>query len=207
MLYTYLKDLRNRIALEPVSKKAVAMTSHLRSRKRRNLIDRVTLDYRGPVIPIGSSKFTAVDGLFLYGDITPTASSLASKPELINGSFATCTDFLGYYEAMGADLGSAQTVSIIKLFMNSYFDNPTSWWSDAFGYMAIYSSSDNSSWTLRQEYNPGPFAADSGTLFHTTLTLNTPVSARYWKVVVSSAGVATAPNYDNSYGAEIELYS
>ncbi len=148
-------------------------------------------------------------GLRNNWDSTPTSSVLTARPCLIDGDYSTICEMGGTYESVGVDFGSEKEVGSIKLTVVTYTEDITTvWYNETFDDFYIYTSSDNSTWTL-QETIEGPeiiiTGAKSGYII---LTLTTPLTARFFKVYAGIGWVIindTSP--DNLRVNEIEFFT
>lgn len=147
-------------------------------------------------------------GIWLNGDFTPTTSTLTDKPCLIDADKSTeCTVKINGKISVGLNLGSSKTVtSIIIYFMVSSGTLISQWLSGDFDGFSIYTSNDNSSWTLRQEWDNPTLVVDAPTLAHVELELSTPVAAQYVKVWPKDNGWYCS-GVDYLKVAELEAYA
>jgi len=153
------------------------------------------------------SKLTPVAGLYGGIDSTPLNTIMTINSAVIDGDLMTAAvGFWHLYESFGVDLGSAYNPAFIK-----FYDNYAAG-TDYTVTLNVYYSSDNSTWTLL-----GNYSKEAGNILRTggspgiwTITLNTSISARYWRIYgaasspasVTIGGVSTA-----SYLTEMEMYT
>jgi len=129
--------------------------------------------------------------------------SLGNKSTVIDGNkTAEIGSFNGWnviYESYGLDLGSAQTVGSFKIY-----DNYGSGTVNNAQVIVLYGS-DNSNWTnhetLEWPTNIQRTGANPGIW---TMTLNVPVSARYWRIYI--AGVFSVDSVSVGF-TELEAYT
>jgi len=152
-------------------------------------------------------QFTLTDGLYKDSDNTPTSSVLTTGiAALVNGNLATeAVAFSVNKDSVGFDLGVSKTVTRMRRYDgNSASDNIYT--GGGFDSLAIYSSDDNSTWTLHQTYDPVVrIDTGSGNVHYVELTLTTPAAARYWKMHAPENAIA-AFNGDQLNCTEVEAW-
>lgn len=128
-------------------------------------------------------------GLWSDDDATPLSSVLTTKVCLIDADVTSdCTGVVDSAMSAGIDLGSTKLVNkLILRLLSSEITFPTVW--GAKDSIVVYSSPDNSTWTLEQTFDAPTLVADDDYIGHVELILTTPVSTRYFKIYASDGGL------------------
>jgi hypothetical protein len=163
------------------------------------------------VMEVLGTAITPSAGIWLSPDGTPLSSTLTAKACLIDADWAAdCTGAVGN-DTVGVDLGSSQDVGAIILGLCSvtgvFTDSWGGYYSTSYDSFHVYSSDDNSTWTLRESFN-APGMINDGTQYgHVCLKLATPFNARYIKLGTDGGGWAQVSNGENLRATEIEVYA
>ncbi len=152
-------------------------------------------------------KDYTVSGLKDLTDTIPTSTALIAETKVVDGDFLTEVDsYWNKNKSYGVDLGESHTVTRLRAHCNTLNSTPTSWEGPFNDSVTVYSSSDNSTWTLVELFN-APTIYDSGLrkwIFDCLLT--TPTAARYWKIHADES-LATNPSSANIRICEIEVFT
>lgn len=127
-------------------------------------------------------------GLYRAPDAAPhTSGSMSPDPNIIDDNRLTRSN-TGYFQAnesVGVQLEAAVEVSeiVIEGDTNGTTEH-TSYFSTSHDSVSVYKSNNGSDWTFVEQFDAPPFTAVSGFIpVDITLTLTTPATAQYWKVV------------------------
>lgn len=147
---------------------------------------------------------TPSDGLYNASDTTPTSSTLSSLPGLINSDYTD--DPSSYWtggKSYGLDLGSAKSVTSLVVYSSIYGSGEmNASWDD----LEVYSSSDNSSWTLVDTLEGSVDCSVVQESDHCHFEVEFPeTSARYFKVY-SPSGIAFGAGGTSAKVSELEAY-
>ena len=132
-----------------------------------------------------------------------TGYVLGNAPSVINGDKTTAISSVnGYnviYESYGLDLGSVQTVGSFKIY-----DNNGSGTAFNAQIIVLYGS-DNNNWINHETLTyPTEIQRTGGNPGIWTVTLNVPISARYWRIYIG--GVFSVDATSASF-TELEAYT
>jgi len=151
-----------------------------------------------------SPVLTEVAGLRLDADTLPLSSTLTNEPALINDN--TTTPVAASWEqnnSYGFDMGSPVAIDGIEVW--NYVDSISTlytWQSGAHNQTGIYSSNDNSTWTLiKNVIKPPVFSAGPNT-FNFRCMFDVPITARYFKITNAESVVG---NLQTSEGVDLEI--
>jgi hypothetical protein len=143
-------------------------------------------------------------GLRLDDDNTPLSSTLTNEPALIDDN--TTTPVAASWEqddSYGFDMASPVAIDGIEVW--NYVDSTSTlytWQSGAHNKTGIYSSNDNSTWTLiKNVIRPPVFTAGPNT-FNFRCMFDVPVTARYFKIT-NEGGVVD--NLQTSEEVDLEI--
>lgn len=156
------------------------------------------------------AKLTPTAGLKLEPDTAPhTSGTMSAASGIIDGVLYTAATGAYWYThySYGIDLGAEQTVEKLTVSCNPGPVTPTSWYSSSHDSLAVYKSSDGSSWTQVQQFD-GPSITHSGNQeLGFDLVFSTAQAARYFKVVyIDSTTLAVNPGGASCKVGEIEAY-
>lgn len=155
-----------------------------------------------------SVKFTPTAGLWKSNDSLPTSVELTAKACLIDANTTVdCTDYLSTPTSSGVDLGSAQEVEYLIIYLTTAVKNiSTPYYSANTDSFSVYYSSDNSTWTLKETFDAPALTASSGKTGNIKLTLASSQSARYFKIRADTGGWAQDDGDENWRVCEVECY-
>lgn len=108
------------------------------------------------VTAISKEQIESVSGLFLADDSSdPTSSVLNAQADLSDGDIETATSatLTGTY-SVGLDLSTAKTITKIRLYDNGATTNSGIYTFGSNDALDVYTSSDNSTWTLLASFKP-----------------------------------------------------
>lgn len=128
---------------------------------------------------------TPIAGLYLTSSAEPNplSSTLASRPCLIDGDiYSECAE-PAVSGVCGIDFGTpTEVMTLIVRLYGDYVFTPEYWTANQ-GTFNVYTSNDNSTWTLAQSFvTPSLQSAAPLTNGHVVLTFTLPQTARYFKV-------------------------
>jgi len=148
----------------------------------------------GPGIIIGHGKWdfdynkvAIANGLFNSSDTVPTSGTLGNKPELVDdvlwdyGNGITLTT----NHSLGVDLGSPKEITRIRFYLNITNEYTGLSWRYSDNNWYVYSSNDNSSWTLCYQMtnsNPPLQVQDNSWEFYSEFVFPVNQTARYFKL-------------------------
>lgn len=156
-----------------------------------------------------ASLLTPNAGIFLANDSTPTSATLTAKACLIDADKTTACLAESNYASVGMDFGSPVSIASIRVYFTIPYTDYSGGWHPSLKTFAVYTSSDNSSWTLKQTFAGPTITVVSGSLAYVELTFSEAQEARYVKVRAADAWwyVATLSNaYNKITVTEMEAY-
>lgn len=159
------------------------------------------------------TQYSPTQGLYLANDDTPTSSTLASQPDMIDGDYLTANS-KGYWQggkhSYGFDLGSSKLVKVIKIYGITASGQFVGYFNPSWKTFDMYSSNDNSTWSLVQTYDGPPFDQDRlgapSTGVDITFTLTNETTARYFKIRNTGLGVAFSPGGASWRPSELNVW-
>jgi len=159
----------------------------------------------GTLVP--QFKFAPSLGLIKSGDATPLSSTLTTSPGLIDEEKDTVVTDSYPSVSVGAALAEPSLVERVVIYLN-YILGETYYVYGNHSIFEVYSSSDNSTWTLRQTFTE-PYIPHEGNPDPVELILYPPVADTYFKIRPGGAGYWAFQAGEDAYQlrvAEIELY-
>ena len=152
-------------------------------------------------------KDYTVSGLKDLTDTIPTSTTLIAEAKVADNELLSEVDsYWNKNKSYGIDLGESHTVTRLRSHCNTLESTPVSWEGPSNDSVAVYSSSDNVTWTLEELFNaPTVYNSDVRKwVFDCLLTI--PTAARYWKIHAEES-LATNPGSANIRVCEIEIFT
>ena len=153
-----------------------------------------------PMVNSEPSILTPSAGLIKASDNTPlTGSVLTERADLIDGNKTVSGMGDWDWHSIGVDLGESKTITKINLYCRCDSAPTTRCWFNAdCDSIGIYSSDDNSTWVLEENFDNPSY--ELGNTFVVSLTPASPITARYLKAHPTGTG---AYGYGLCAGAEV----
>lgn len=156
------------------------------------------------------SEISINDGLMLEGDSTPLSSTLdTSILAMYDNDYNTAVSgYFSHYNAYGLDFGSSKSIDKIICYCvtnQSSRDCPY-WYPGGANIFGVYSSNDNSTWTLEETFDKPTIISHGLGLNVFEIVLASTINSRYVKVrktVIS--GYAQVSINGTSFSASLYL--